>query len=72
VRVTNRQDCCGERAIPLLVEVSTDRQRWTTVARREDAFGTWRAQFGKQTARWVRLRVDRRSYLHLYDVLVLP
>jgi hypothetical protein len=72
VRVTNRQDCCSERAVPLVVEVSSDRKTWREVARRAESFDEWRPRFKPQSARWVRFRVARRSLLHLSDVRVLP
>jgi len=72
VFVKNRQDGAGDRAIPLLVEVSKDAKKWKQVARRDAAFGTWTAEFAAQEARYVRLRVDRRSYLHLEAVQIRP
>ncbi|HYQ18815.1 MAG TPA: discoidin domain-containing protein [Polyangiaceae bacterium] len=71
VRVFNRQDCCEERAIPLVVEVSSDHRSWRAVARKDETFDDWTAQFSPVQARWVRLRVARRSLLHLADVRVL-
>ena len=68
VDVTNRPDCCGDRAIPLLVETSVDRATWTEVARRDAGFTQWTAEFARTTARYVRLRVPRPSLLHLQDV----
>jgi hypothetical protein len=70
VEVTNRSDCCPDRAIPLLVEVSTDRTKWREVSRRTDTFSVWRAEFAPQSARYVRLRVPRRTILHLEKVAV--
>jgi hypothetical protein len=68
VDVTNRPDCCAERAIPLVVETSVDHATWTEVARRDDAFTKWTAEFPRTPARYVRLRVPRPSLLHLQDV----
>lgn len=72
VHVFNRQDCCAERAAPLVVEVSTDQQKWHEVARKRDSFDDWRGSFPTVKARWVRFRVAKRSHLHLLDVRVLP
>ena len=72
VRVMNREDCCAERAVPLVVEVSVDQKEWREVARRTDVFSSWLAEFPRVEARWLRLRVDRQSYLHLAGVRVLP
>ncbi|HWO14743.1 MAG TPA: discoidin domain-containing protein [Polyangiaceae bacterium] len=65
VYVRNRTDSVPDRAVPLVVEVSDDAQTWRPVARRDDTFTSWTASFSPVTARYVRLRVDRRSYLHL-------
>ena len=70
VRVLNRDDCCAERAIPLVVEVSLDRHGWHEVARRKDQFEDWTAKFSPVSARYVRLRVPRRSILHLKSVRI--
>jgi hypothetical protein len=70
--IRNRTDCCGERALPLLVEVSVKRGRWTEVARRKEAFLHWTPAFEPVQARWIKLRVPRRTALHLASVRVLP
>jgi hypothetical protein len=70
VRIKNRSDCCGDRAIPLVVEVSLDRQRWQVVAGMGSAFAVWDPRFPPVTARYVRLRVGRESALHLEEVQV--
>jgi len=70
IEVINRDDCCLERAVPLIAEVSTDREHWREVARRADSFRTWDATFRPATARYVRLRVNRHSALHLVRVSV--
>lgn len=70
VDVTNRSDCCPDRAVPLAIEVSNDQKTWREVARRRDTFSQWRAKFAPQTARYVRLRTLRRSLLHLEKVAV--
>jgi len=68
VDVTNRPDCCTDRAIPLVVETSVDHATWKEVARRDADFTTWTAEFPRTPARYVRLRVPRPSLLHLQDV----
>jgi hypothetical protein len=72
VSVVNREDCCGERAVPLVVEVGDDQKHWKQVARAQDQFREWEASFDPVKARYVRLRVDRRSLLHLVKVSVWP
>jgi len=70
VEVTNRSDCCTDRAVPLAIEVSSDQKTWREVSRRSDTFNEWRAKFKPQTARYVRLRSLRRTLLHLEKVAV--
>jgi hypothetical protein len=72
IAVENRLDCCGDRAVPLFVQVSRDNREWKTVARRREPFTTWRERFPRVRARWVKLYVDRPSYFHLSQVRVLP
>lgn len=67
-RIANRKDCCQERAAPLVIEVSTDHTSWKEVARNKDEFRSWKGSFPSAQARWVRLRVPRRSFLHLQSV----
>jgi hypothetical protein len=70
VEVINRGNCCAERAVPLVVEVSTDRVKFTPVARRDTPFGSWKTDFPAKVARYVRLRAERRTVLHLQSVVV--
>jgi len=70
VEVWNRDNCCAERATPLAAEVSDDRATWSEVARRTVDFGKWTAVFPPRTARFVRLRVLKRSVLHLQRIAV--
>jgi hypothetical protein len=70
VRVRNRQSCCQERAVPLVVEVGTDGVTWTEVARTYATFDEWEARFARHRARYVRLHVPRRTALHLSNVAV--
>jgi F5/8 type C domain len=72
VVVENRRDCCAERSVPLVVQVSADQKHWKTVATRKNQFDTWRADFPTEEARWVKLYVARRDYLHLARVRLLP
>jgi hypothetical protein len=70
--VENRLDCCGERARPLVIEISSDRKKWTQVVRHDDFFTTWRASFPRVRARFVRVRVPGSGILHLSRVRILP
>ena len=68
--VKNRADCCQERAVPLVAEVSNDRENWQVVARRDSPFLLWEPSFQAVAARYVRLRVLRFSSFHLEQVKV--
>ncbi len=70
IEVKNRADCCLDRAVPLIVEVSTDHETFVEVARRTETFLTWNATFEPRDVRWVRLRVPRRTWFHLERVSV--
>ena len=70
VDVVNRGKCCADRAVPLVVELSTDQKAWTRVARRDQTFDRWTAQFRPRIARYVRLKATRRTILHLTSVAV--
>jgi len=68
IDVTNRIDSYQERAIPLVAELSTDRQHWKEVGRRTEGFTTWTLTFPPTTARYLKLKVARVSTLHLKAV----
>jgi hypothetical protein len=72
VVVDNRLDGYAERAVPLVVQVSIDQKHWKTVATRKEEFKSWRADFPTEDARWVKLYVARRDFLHLARVRLLP
>jgi hypothetical protein len=71
LRVDNRKDCCAERIVPIVVEVSRDQEKFTEVARRDEGFRTWRAEFEPVLARYVRIRSTRRTIMHLSRVRIL-
>jgi hypothetical protein len=69
--VVNRDDCCADRATPLVFEISNDGQQFKEVTRTTEPFDTWDVTFHPVTARYIRLRVDRsRTYMHLVRVSV--
>jgi hypothetical protein len=70
--IKNRQDGERPRAVPLVVEVSNDGKTFREVVRRTEEFSVWKPSFPKQTARYVRLRVARKSMLHLESVQIHP
>jgi hypothetical protein len=71
VRVVNRRDCCFDRAVPLVIEVSSDQQAWREIARRPTSFSSWLAEVPSTKARYVRVRAANRTILHLATVRVL-
>jgi len=70
IEVKNRSDYGPERAVPLVVETSTDGVQYWPVARRVETFDQWNATFPPRSARYVRLKVERPSFLHLERVSV--
>jgi hypothetical protein len=73
VSVDNRLDCCTDRARRLVLEVSKDQVRWKSVARQDEPFTTWKVEVvPRLRTRYVRLRVDGTSILHLSRVRILP
>lgn len=68
VVVHNRWDCCVERAVPLVVELSDDASAWRGVADRRGPFYVWSTSFTPQRARYVRIRATSDTMLHLARV----
>jgi hypothetical protein len=68
LEVTNRTDCCSERTVPLVAEISDDAATWTEIGRRDQEFTTWVLTFPPRQARYLRLRIPRNSTFHLKDV----
>lgn len=68
--IKNRADCCQERALPLVAEVSNDRSNWQVVARRDSLFLLWEPSFPPVDAHYLRLRVLRSTSFHLEQVKV--
>ena len=73
VKVYNRVDGWFDDCLPLVVELSSDGQKWDEIGRREDHFGTsppWVVNGRGKPANFVRVRVDRKSYLALSEIEV--
>jgi len=68
LEVNNRTDCCSDRTIPLVAEISDDRATWREIGRRDTEFTTWVLKVSPKTARYLRLRIPRHSTFHLKDV----
>lgn len=70
--IVNRADDAPERAVPLLLEVGDDGEHFREIARRESQFSVWRATFPSVTGRFVRVRIPRKTWLHLEAVKLHP
>ncbi len=70
VEAVNREDCCQDRALPLVIALSTDGQTYVEVGRKDRPFDTWRATFAPFPARYVKLSVPRKTVFHLKSVAV--
>jgi hypothetical protein len=70
VVLTNRRDCCQDRAIPLVIETMAPGGTWRTVAQRDEPFTEWVATFPRVSANQVRVRATRTTLLHLADIKV--
>jgi hypothetical protein len=73
VKVHNRVDGWFDDCLPLVVELSVDGQKWDEIGRREDHFDAsppWTVNGRGKPASFVRVRVDRHSYLALSEIEV--
>ena len=64
----NRQDCCFERALPLIVETGDSPDSLSRVGRQTQVFDRWVVEFAEREARYVRVRAESTTYLHLSEV----
>jgi hypothetical protein len=75
VAVYNRRDGAPDildRAVPLILEVGDDQQTWRTLGQINQSFSVWKPSFEPTTARYVRTRSPRNTWLHLDAVRVYP
>jgi hypothetical protein len=70
--IRNRTDVAMARCLPLVAEVSDDGKTFREVARQTQTFVEWEPHFPKQHARYLRMRADRVTTLHLEAVRVHP
>jgi hypothetical protein len=70
--VQNRTDCCWDRAIPLVAEVSDDGRTFREIARQARDFRRWEPSFDAVRARYLRLTVPRKTILHLKRIEAHP
>jgi hypothetical protein len=67
--VSNRVDCCSERAVPLSIELEQS-GKFAEVARRDTVFQRWRVDLTPTTTRFVRLVSHNTEPFHLNEVEV--
>jgi hypothetical protein len=71
VDVYNRIDCCQERSVPLVLQVSTDGKDYRTVSRMPRKFDLWSVPMpSRTTGRFVRLLHEEANFSHLSEVEV--
>lgn len=70
IEVKNRVECCAERLVPLVVEVSLDGKQWTEVGRTKEQFTNWTTKFAPRPVRYIKLHVARVSTMHIRDLIV--
>lgn len=71
VEITNRYDCCQERAVPLLLELAGETRDFGEVGRIDAPFERATLEpAGAPSARYVRLQVRGRTMFHLAEVRV--
>jgi hypothetical protein len=68
--IRNRQDCCFERGLPLVVEVGSSVGSLARVGRQTTVFDEWTVDFAAREARYVRLRSEADTYLHLSEIAI--
>lgn len=57
-----------DRSTPLVAELSNDAVHFSAVARIDQPFRVWKPSFAAQSARYVRLKALKRTWLHLRRV----
>lgn len=70
VIVENRRDCCFERALPLVVELSSDGRKFSLAGWKKTVFAEWTLSFEPREARYVRLRSEAETHLHLTRIAI--
>lgn len=67
IRIENRADCCGERALPLNVEVR-DASGFALACQRRAPFSTWTCRLPGTPIKSFRVTVPGSTFLHLKRV----
>ena len=69
VKIWNREDL-PERVVNPVVSFSTDKKKWTEIARGEDAFHIWIIDGKNTKARYIKFQCMNHDLLHLYKLHV--
>jgi len=70
VVVYNRADCCQERAVPLVLEVSADNRKFDKVKEQREQFDKWVVDGVDKKARYVRITNTSNNCFHLSELEV--
>jgi len=73
IEVFHRSDGYQEESLPMTLEISEDRSRWTEIGTRAQAFTAkdpWKSVVDRQRAQFVRVSVRRKTYLSLSEIEV--
>ena len=68
VVIRNRLDCCQDRGLPMVVELATSPDKYVEVARRTTPFDTWEISVTPTQARYLRVRAEKKTTLHLTGI----
>ena len=70
VTVVSRADCCRDRGLPLVMELAGEDGKFVQVGLRTAPFDTWQVTFPRRKVRYLRLRAQGNTVLHLRDIQI--
>ena len=70
VVVYNRRDCCKERQVPMVLEVSDDGVKFEVIAERQVTFDKWTVKGLHASGRYLRMHLRGHGPFHLAEVAV--
>jgi hypothetical protein len=70
VALAGRLECCRERGIPMIVEAAGEDRAFAQLGRKERPFEAWLLDFDPRQARYVRIRSEGHTMLHLAEVRI--
>lgn len=68
--VENRLDCCQDRGLPLIAELGAESGAYVEIGRRTTPFDTWEIGLRPARGRYLRLRADQNTFLHLRAIAI--